>query len=102
MGKVYRVVPVVSGERDNNNGTVSPDGRWLLYDSGITGQGEVFVESVPHPLFKMPTNAWRGSIARTYDVSRGGQRFLITLPLADATEAPITVIVNWPKLLEKK
>jgi hypothetical protein len=38
---------------------------------------------------------------REYDVSRDGNRFLLNVPVADSGEEPITVIVNWPKLLEK-
>jgi len=38
---------------------------------------------------------------REYDVTRDGKRFLLNVPLADRTEEPITVIINWPKLLER-
>ena len=38
---------------------------------------------------------------RQYDVTPDGQRFLLNQHVADATDAPITVVVNWPKLLEK-
>jgi Tol biopolymer transport system component len=39
---------------------------------------------------------------REYDVTPDGKRFLLNQPLASASETPITVIVNWPKLLERK
>lgn len=41
-----------------------------------------------------------GQGQRDYDVSADGQRFLIAQPLTAAVP-PITVIVNWPKLLQK-
>jgi hypothetical protein len=40
-------------------------------------------------------------VSRQYDVTSDGQRFLMRQHVADATDAPITVVVNWPKLLEK-
>jgi hypothetical protein len=38
---------------------------------------------------------------RQYDVTPDGQRFLLNQRLPDNPDAPITVIVNWPKLLQK-
>lgn len=38
---------------------------------------------------------------RQYDVTPDGQRFLLNQHIADGADAPITVIVNWPKLLAK-
>jgi hypothetical protein len=41
------------------------------------------------------------TLARQYDVTSDGQRFLLNQHVADSTDAPITVVVNWPKLLAK-
>ena len=38
---------------------------------------------------------------RQYDVTSDGQRFLLNQRLPDNPDAPITVIFNWPKLLQK-
>jgi hypothetical protein len=38
---------------------------------------------------------------REYDVSADGQRFLLNQPAGDTAEVPITVIVNWSKLLPR-
>jgi hypothetical protein len=38
---------------------------------------------------------------RQYDVTPDGQRFLLNQHVADASDAPITVVVNWPKLVAK-
>jgi hypothetical protein len=34
-------------------------------------------------------------------VTPNGQRFLLSQRLPDNAEPPITVVVNWPKLLQK-
>ena len=36
-----------------------------------------------------------------FDVTADGRRFLLTQRLADAGDTPITVIVNWTRLLKK-
>jgi serine/threonine protein kinase/dipeptidyl aminopeptidase/acylaminoacyl peptidase len=146
------------------DGSISPDGRWLLYANGgplgrsafASSRPEVFVEALPtdpgHPsgidrkwqisIAGGVNPVWRGdgkeifylgldgkmmSVAvqsgdnffqsrapkplfqtrltpggiREYDVTRDGRRFLLNVPAADRGEEPITVIVNWPKLLER-
>jgi len=52
----------------------------------------------PRPLFQ--TQLAPGGL-REYDVTRDGKRFVLNLPLPETRDEPITVIVNWPKLLEK-
>jgi len=148
-----------------NDGSISPDGRWLLYSSTPAGRREVLVQSMPKEAGGLATAvgkwqistaggsqpAWRAdgkeifyvapdrvmmavpvefgedffrpgapkplfqthlefdpalSMAlyqwvRQYDVTADGQRFLLNQHVADSTDAPITVVVNWPKLLTK-
>ena len=36
-----------------------------------------------------------------FDVTADGRRFLLTQRLTDAGDTPITVIVNWTRLLKK-
>jgi dipeptidyl aminopeptidase/acylaminoacyl peptidase len=57
-----------------------------------------FLPGAPRPLFQ--TRLVPGGF-REYDVTRDGKRFLLNVPIPDTGEEPITVIVNWPKLLEK-
>jgi Tol biopolymer transport system component len=152
-------------ERD---GSISPDGRWLLYSSIPVARREILVRSVPkevggsaravgkwqistaggsqpmwradgkeifyvapdnmmmavpvesgdsffrpgapRPLFQtrldsdVPDNSDRGRESgqyREYDVTPDGQRFLLNQQVAATTDTPITVIVNWTKLLRK-
>jgi Tol biopolymer transport system component len=136
-------------------GQISPDGRWLAYNSGESGRLEVSVQSFPKPgggmwqiskdggsfprwrrdgrelfyyasdgrLMGVPIGGTTGlevgipaplfeprlvnGPANTtgyrpqYDVSPDGQRFLVNVPLDEATASPITVVLNWPTLLKK-
>ena len=152
-------VPLVEGE-SLGDGSLSPDGRWLLYTFAPGGgRSEVFVQSLPKeaggsasavgkwqissggtspvwradgkeifylaldgklmavpvesgenffrpgtqkPLFQTRLNVGGGPVfGREYDVAADGQRFLLTQPVADTGDVPITVIVNWPRLLKK-
>ena len=42
-----RVEPVISTPAQELNGEVSPDGRWIAYDSNESGQFEIYVRSYP-------------------------------------------------------
>jgi Tol biopolymer transport system component len=42
-------VPVVTGPADEDGGTVSPNGRWLIYSSSQSGRPEVYVAPFPGP-----------------------------------------------------
>ena len=53
----------------------------------------------PTPLFQTSLNPGGGN--REYDVTADGQRILINQPTTDTGDSPITVIANWPKLLQK-
>ena len=63
-----------------------------------SGEG-FFRPGTPKVLFQ--TRIDTGSQIRDYDVTPDGQRFLLNQSLAGAADAPITIIVNWPRLLDK-
>jgi hypothetical protein len=63
---------------------------------------DYFRPSAPRALFNTHI-ATDPTFARQYDVTPDGQRFLLNQPLsAEDTETPITLIMSWPRLLERK
>jgi dipeptidyl aminopeptidase/acylaminoacyl peptidase len=52
------IVPAAFGE---SNPALSPDGRWLAYQSDQTGQMEVYVQSYPQPGARVPISLQGGS-----------------------------------------
>ncbi len=153
----------IQGRGTESDGSLSPDGRWLLYTSISAARREVLVQSLPeevggsaaaagkwqisvagggqptwradgkeiffvapdgmmmsalvesgenffrpgtpNPLFHTSLEFDQGfgvdRLGRQYDVTPDGQRFLLSQHVSNGTDAPITVVVNWPKLLEK-
>ena len=53
----------------------------------------VFRTGAPRAVFKIGEGA-------TFDVSADGQRFLVNRAVSES-DPPVTVIVNWPKLLRQ-
>jgi hypothetical protein len=73
---------------------LAPDGKLM---SVPIESGETFFRPLPaSPLL----TRLMSSLFREYDVSNDGKRFLLAVPSADDTNEPITVIVNWPRLLK--
>jgi Tol biopolymer transport system component/tRNA A-37 threonylcarbamoyl transferase component Bud32 len=132
--------------------TLSPDGRWMAYDSDESGRVEVYAQSFPNPSLKrwkispeqgsepMWTQGGRELVyrkadsvmvasfdlkkgesghpralfggpypdnpgwtrPRSYDVSRDGERFLMTKLPANPNRPQITVVLNWFEELRAK
>ena len=59
----------------------------------------LFRPGAPKPLFQ--TRLDLDPNLRQYDLTADGQRFLLNQRLPDNPEAPITVVFNWPRLLQK-
>jgi serine/threonine protein kinase/Tol biopolymer transport system component len=76
---------------------VSRDGA--LMSVPVEPNGTALRLGPPRRLFQ--TRLITGTAFRNYDVTADGQRFLLNEPVADASDVPITVIVNWPKLLQR-
>jgi len=78
------------------------DGKELFYTdkkggimaAEVDGSGTDFKIGTVKPLFQS-----RGGL---HDVSADGQRFLINTVKASASDAPITLVMNWTKALKKK
>jgi eukaryotic-like serine/threonine-protein kinase len=88
----------------------SHDGRELYYldlDGKLTAvsiKGDKSIEAgKPESLFQTPLTVPRGGLPRThrYDVAPDG-KFLIAVPKATATNAPIVAVMNWTAGVEKK
>jgi Tol biopolymer transport system component len=88
------------------------NGRELFYASPTgtimavpVGTGSTFTSGTATKLFAWPTIAAPGQ-ARTYDISRDGQRFLMVKEAGgdrkDAPSATITVVLNWVEELKAK
>jgi len=45
---MHRVTPLVQTKFDERNGIVSPDGRWLAYESNSSGPFEIYVRPFPN------------------------------------------------------
>ena len=145
--------PLLQTTSYEDNGEISPDGRWLAFQSNASGRDEIFVRPFPNvdggnwtispsggtrplwarngtelfyldsagamtrvpvqtaptfsagtatTLFKTRYVVPGGVIARTYDVSPDGQRFLM-LKAAGTAQAPTMVVVlNWLEELKAK
>jgi eukaryotic-like serine/threonine-protein kinase len=83
----------------------SADGRELFYVSGDSMLMAVSLKvgtdaiepSTPHALFPLLVI---DTDVSSYDAARDGQHFLV-LETAEHAAQPLTVIVNWPMLLDK-
>ena len=70
---------------------LAPDNRLMAVPVTVQANGKLEA-GTPTALFLIPQGA-------AYDVTRDGQRILISKPVGQATTPPITVIQNWkPKL----
>lgn len=76
---------------------VAPDGKMMAVP--VESGDEVFRPGRAKALFD--AGLLVSGNYREYDVSADGQRLLLNQPVGDTGEVPITVIVNWPKLLQK-
>jgi len=72
---------------------VAPNNTMTAVAIDASRTSELAPPGAPQALFKVP--ALISLSGRPYDVSKDGQRFLVSLPTEQATPAPITVVVNW-------
>ncbi len=76
---------------------LTPDNQLMAVP--VNTDGASFQAGIPKPLFQptlIPFSNWRN----IYFPSPDGQRFLILMPQGQAKPEPITVVVNWPALLQ--
>ncbi|MGC2422086.1 MAG: protein kinase, partial [Candidatus Acidiferrales bacterium] len=78
---------------------LSPDNKVMAVE--VNTDAANFQAGIPKPLFQaqpIPDFLMRNR----YLVSADGQRFLMLAPAGEAASRPITVVLNWPALLEGK
>lgn len=79
-------VPLVRTEYNEEQASISPDGRWLAYTSDESGQSEVYVQSFPSPAGKWRISTGGGGDARWRADGRelfyiAGDRRLMSVPV---------------------
>jgi Tol biopolymer transport system component len=78
------------------------DGKEIFY---LSAEGSVMAVPVKSTddSFQAGTaqELFKARRASSFDVTADGQRFLVNEPVDDASDTPVTVIVNWPQLLKK-
>ena len=148
----HAVTPLLESKFNERNGEVSPNGKWLAYDSNESGRYEVFVRPFPNtaggrwpissgggsqpawtrdgreliysgtdnrlmgttitdqgtfsagpPHVVADVRRFVGVLARAYDISPDGKRFLIVEEGDDvsASGANIIVVLNWTEELQR-
>jgi eukaryotic-like serine/threonine-protein kinase len=78
---------------------LNPDDKMMAVE--VNTDLAKFQAGIPAPLFQaqlITGYLWRNR----YNVSADGQQFLMLEPTGETTAAPITMVLNWPALLEKK
>jgi eukaryotic-like serine/threonine-protein kinase len=77
-----RVTPLLQTQFDERNGIVSPDGRWLAYESNSSGRFEVFVRPFPN----VGGGQWpvsRAGGTRPLWARNGKELFYVSVPVAN-------------------
>ena len=57
-------IPFVQTEFNENSGHLSPDGKWMAYQSNDTGRGEIYVQSAPPSSNKWKISNEGGAVPR--------------------------------------
>jgi Tol biopolymer transport system component len=82
------------------------DGRELFYREAsgrfmaapVTFRDGALEAGTPHPLFDLRANSTPGT---HYDVTADGQRFIVSVPVHAEGASPLTLVTNWPALLQR-
>ncbi|MFG0273738.1 MAG: protein kinase [Phycisphaerales bacterium] len=99
-GEGAEVTPIVATPADDPRATVSPDGRWIAYDSAASGRSEVFIRPFPDGAGRWQVSASGGAHPIW---SPGGDELYFwwrnELYSASIAEADGTLRVGVPELL---
>ena len=87
-GETRRSRPLLATAFSEDNAEVSPDGRWLAYQSNESGQNQIYVRSFPDPdRFRMPVTTAGG---RAPAWSRNGRELFYLDGSNMLTSVPVT------------
>lgn len=93
LGKERKIEPLVQTPFFERNGEVSPDGRWLAYESNESGQFEVFVRPFPD------TNKGRWQVSTGGGTqplwARNGQELFYLAADGGLMRVPVTRVSEW-------
>jgi hypothetical protein len=67
----------------------------------VNGGGSAFQVGTVRALFQTRPRLGLLAFGIPYDVSADGQHFLVNTLMREITSEPITLVVNWPALLNK-
>ena len=73
-----------------------PGGRFMAVPVTVTAGS--FDAGTPQPLFELRPTATPGT---QYDVTADGQRFIVGVPVHPEGTSPLTLVTNWPALLQR-
>jgi serine/threonine-protein kinase len=93
LDKDHRVQPLVQTQFSELNGEISPDGRWLAYQSNDSGQVEIFVRPFP----EVNTGHWQVSTGGgTRPLwARNGQELFYLAPDGVLMSVPVERGTTW-------
>jgi len=77
----------VNSQFEERNGQFSPDGRWVAYQSNVTGRFEIYVQPFPDPGGKWQVSTAGGTFPRW---RADGKELFFIAPNAKLMSAPIT------------
>jgi Tol biopolymer transport system component len=80
----------------------SRDGKYLYYIAADRKLTQVAVTTSPkfHAGAPKPLFETRLGPEHAFDIHPDGRRFIMPIPLEDATATPMTVVINWPEALK--
>jgi Tol biopolymer transport system component len=64
LGSDAKQTPLLSSEYDERDGRISPDGRWLAFESDESGQPDVFIAPIAHLAERVRVSSDGGTEAR--------------------------------------
>ena len=95
LGKDRRVQPLIQGPLVERNGEISPDGRWLAYESNDSGQLQVFVRPFPDINKGKIQVSTAGGVQPLW--ARNGQELFYLAPGGALMSVPCSVVPRGPQ-----